>query len=183
MKPDESKLRTLKKQTQDNSAIINRIVDSIVGKYVSDLNGHVDKIKELIDSHETLTDEEIEDIVIRIPIYIYYAAEGLEVLGVEGDNAKAIKLEAFNTFFMEEEGTIQDKTKASELKTFSEDMMEVAYVRAYKKLKIQIEKAEHIFSGAKKVLDKRMKEIDLNIRDRYYGEKSGGKYIGERMDD
>lgn len=163
---DEQKMRGMKARVQQNSQVINRLVDSIIGKYAAPLDDYFTKVKELIEFHDTLSNEDIERIVLQLPVYMYFAAEALETLGVEGDNAKAVKSEAFNTVYLEMEGTIQDKTKAAELQTFSEEMLETAYVRAYKKLKIQVEKSEHLFTGAKKVMDKRIRELDLHHMDR-----------------
>lgn len=166
---DEGKLRSLRREVEKNADIINRIVDTIIGKYVTELNKVIEDARNLIENKDRLTDTEIEDLVLRIPVYLYFAAEGLETLGVEGDNAKAIKSEAYNEAYLVAEGTIKDKEAAAELQTFSEQMIETAYTRAYKKLKAQIEKAEHVFSGAKKVLSKRMQEWEIARTELQYG--------------
>jgi hypothetical protein len=112
-----------------------------------------------------MSDDELEASVMKIPVFLYFAVGGLESLGIEGDTAKAHKIEVFNKAYADVEGTIQDKTKHAELNSFPEYLIEVAYARAYKKLKSQIDAAEHVFSGAKKVLSKRMMEIELTSRD------------------
>lgn len=161
----QGKVRTLKRKVEENSAVVEKVVDSIVSKYNKDLDDYIRKIKRLLDRGDVLSDAEIENAVMRIPVFLYYAASGLESLGIEGDNAKAAKIEVFNAAYLEIEGTIQDKTKHAELQTFPEYLIEVAFARAYKKLKTQIDMAEHIFSGAKKVLSKRMLDIDISRQD------------------
>lgn len=146
---------------------VERIVQNIVLKYNRELTEEVNKIKELLNKKETLDDSEVEKLVMRIPVFMYYAASGLETLGIESDMAKAVKLEVYNNKYMDAEGTIKDKEAEAENLTFNEHMIEVAFARSYKMLKIQIEMADSVFSGAKKVLSKRMQDIDLNKNDKY----------------
>lgn len=161
----QTKVRTLKKRVEENSETLERVVESIISKYNRDLDRFIERMKSLLDRGDMLDDIELEKSILKIPVYMYWASGGLESLGIEGDTAKAHKLEVFNQAYIEVEGTIQDKTKHAELQTFPEYLIEVAYSRAYKKLKTQIEMAEHIFSGAKKVLSKRMMEMELTMRD------------------
>jgi hypothetical protein len=161
----QSRMRTIKTKVEENSAVIDQIVDSLVRKYSRDLDDYVTKVKALLDKYEELSDQEIEDIVLRIPVFMYFSVTGLEALGIEGDNARIVKMEAFNRAFLEAEGTIQDKKNTAEQQTYAEHLVEIAFDRAYKKLKKQIDMAEHIFSGAKKVLSKRMLEIELSKGD------------------
>jgi hypothetical protein len=166
-----SKVRTVRRKVEENSETLDRIVNSIISKYNRDLDDFIVKTKTMIDRKDDLTDSEVEKLVLKLPIFMYFASGGLESLGIEGDTAKAVKLEVFNNAYIDVHGTIQDKTKYAELKTFSEQLVEVAYSRAYKKLKTQMEMAESIFSGAKKVMSKRMLEMELGIRDTGTGSK------------
>lgn len=162
---DEVKLRSIKNSVEENSKVIERIVDQIISRYARDLDLFVEEIKETLQNKNQLTDEELENITIKLPVFMYFAASGLEKLGIEGDNAKAYRLQIFNDAYLLAEGTIQDKTKVAELKTFSEHLIEVSFGRAYKKLRVQLDMAEHLFSGIKKVLSKRMQETELSKKE------------------
>lgn len=162
---DENKMRQVKAKVEMNSITLERLVDNIVLKYNRELTEEVDKVKVLLDKKDTLEDSEIENLVMRIPVYMYYAGGGLESLGIEADMAKAVKLEIYNEKYMELDGTIKDKEAEAYNQTFNEQLIEVAFQRAYKKLKIQLEMADSVFSGAKKVLTKRMMDIDISKRD------------------
>jgi hypothetical protein len=157
----ESRIRTRKLVVEENSATVERIVESLVLKYSRDLDDYIRNIKKMLERRDNMSDDEIENAVLKVPVFLYFASSGLESLGIEGDNALAVKKQAFNDIYIETEGTIQDKTKTAELATFPEYLLEVAYNRAYKRLKTQIEMAEHVFSGLKKVLSKRMMEFDV----------------------
>lgn len=164
------KLRTLKRRVETNSKEVDRLVEMIVTKYNKDLDDFIRQMRDLVHDRDKrqrdLTDVEIEIMCLKIPLFMYFAASGLETLGVEGDSAKAVKLEVFNAKYLNYEGTIKDKEKYAELETMNEYVVEIAYTRAYKKLKTQIEMAEHLFSGAKKILSKRMLEIQIANNER-----------------
>lgn len=162
---EEGRIRSVKAKVEENSAVLDRLVDALVVKYNSELHEFITRCRRLLKTEDEVSNQDIEAMVLKIPIYMYFAISGLESLGIEGDNAKAIKMEAFNQAYLDAQGTIQDKTKEAELQTFSEHLVDIAFNRAYKKLKSQLEVAEAVFSGAKKVLSKRMLEYEINKGD------------------
>lgn len=165
MSVDENRLRSIKNRVEDNSKSIERIVEAIVSKYNQELTAEVEKIKVMLDNKDTLEDTEIEHLVMRLPVYMYFANNGLETLGVESDMAKAVKSDIFNMKYLQAEGTIKDKEATANQQIVNEQFIEIAFQRAYKKLKGNLDMAEAVFSGAKKVLSRRMIEIDINKRD------------------
>lgn len=163
----ETALRTLRHEVQENSEKVERIVTNILNEYARDLDNEIDKIRHILDNSDEMTDNEIENITMRLPVFMYYSVNGLENLGIESDMAKAVKLEVYNNKYLESTGTIADKTHDAELQTMNEQIIETAFIRAYKKLKAKIDKAEHVFSGAKKVLSKRIQDAELHRVDKY----------------
>lgn len=164
---DEIKMRSIRHKVEENSRTIDQIVGNIVRKYSDELDGEVERIRYLLEDSDKLTDEELEIMVMRLPVIMYYGINGLEDLGIESDMAKAVKLEVYNDRYLDSDGTIQDKTHLAELETVNEQMIEVAFTRAYRKLRSKIEMAEHVYSGAKKVIDKRMRDMELHRVDRF----------------
>jgi hypothetical protein len=163
----EAAMRRMKVQVEDESTAVNNLVDSLVSKYGKDLERAIDKVKNALSENDRVSNEELEKFVMEVPVYMYYAIEGLEKLGIEGDNALALKKEKFNRSYIDTAGTIEDKTKQAELDTMTEYYVETAYKRAYKKLKEKISKAEHVYTGSKKVLDKRTNELFIHKGDRH----------------
>lgn len=159
---DDKELRQIRARVENNSESLRHIVDSIVSRFSGDMNAEVAKVRALLDRKEALTDDEVEKLIIRMPVYMYYAASGLENLGVEMDMSQAVKSEQYNKHFLESAGSIKDRDAAAKALVFNEQMIEVAYSRAYKKLKLQLEMAESVYSGAKKVLSKRMIELEMS---------------------
>lgn len=166
---EEIKVRSIKKKVEDNSKLIEQLVDKVVDKYSRELDDYVHSIKQLLDTtKDDLTDMDIEYMSIKVPLFMYFAANGMETIGIQCDNAKAIKMEKFNEIYMVQEGTIQDKTSVSENLTLNEHIVEVIYSRAYKKLKSRLDTAEQLCNSIRKVLQKRISEVEIS---RY--EKSG----------
>ena len=163
---EEGKLRTIKREIETNSATIEKIVDQLVGKYNEDLDKCIDEARELLDTKDKLTDYEIENITLRVPVYMYYGVHGVETLGIQLDNAKAIKTTKYNEYYMDAQGTIGDKTAEAENLVIPEHLMVVCYERAYKKLKAKVDVATQICQATRKVLTKRIAEIDVSKNDR-----------------
>lgn len=170
-----SKMRTLRARVEENSVVIESIVAHLVRKYNSELEDTISRLRDSLQDPQALSDEDLEAATLKIPLYLYFAAGGLESLGTEGDTAKAAKLEAFNKAYQAVEGTIADKTAYAENLTFPEYLVEIAFIRAYKKLKLQIEMAVNLSAAVKKVLSKRMEDNQAR--------RNNGQAFNNRRDD
>lgn len=166
MQDEELKLRQIKSRVEQSSITLERLIDNIVSKYDRELDEEIEKVKLALEEKEKLSDEEVENLVMKVPVFMYFSSNGVETLGVEADMAKQVKLEVYNQKYLEAEGTINDKKAEAESMVINEQLVEIAFSRAYKKLKTKLEMAEHVFSGAKKVLSKRMQDIDLSKMDK-----------------
>ena len=162
-----NKLKERKETINKNSDLINQLVDEVVRNYAGELDEYIERVTRLIKNNPNkISDDDVEKMTLKIPLFLYSAASGLESLGVDGDIAKAAKQEVLNEAYMKVEGTIQDKTKFAELQSQKEMLIEIVYSRAYKKLKLKIETANSIYSGVKKVMSKRIAELELSKLDR-----------------
>lgn len=159
---DKIKVRTIKNKIEQDSGIIENIVDQLVAKYNADLDNFMAEIKGLIDSRDDLTDFELEKIALKVPVYMYFSVSGVENLGIQYDNAKARRQSEYNTYYMDEEGTIKDKQAAAELKVIPEQVMEIAFQRAYKKLKAKIDTCEQLCLSIRKIIGKRTQDLTIN---------------------
>lgn len=156
------KINSIKKRAIDNGKVIEKIVDQLVSRFGNDLDDFVLQVKKWLDNKDALEDHEIESITIRIPVFMYFAVSGLENLGIQRDSAKAIKMEAFNDAVMKIEGTVRDKESFAENDTLHEYLVEMAFDRAYKKLKAKVDTCDQICQASRKVLTKRISELDIN---------------------
>ena len=165
---DMSKIAGIKEQVEQNSEIIDRVVLEIIQPYIKDLNKYVSFIKDCLkDGENPLSTTELDDIVMNLSTYIYFASGSCEQLGIRDDISKALYKEMYHSKRSEiSHGTVADKDSIAELESLSEQITNIAYNRAYKTMKAKVESAQELLSSAKKVLSHRLQEMQLVNMDR-----------------
>lgn len=158
------------KELQVLSAEVQELVDALVEQYLGELNDYVEGIKkalwELQDDGEEIDDISLERAIMKLPMMMFFAVDGVENIGIEEDIAKGKRIEAYNTIYQDlEKGTIKDKTAIAESETLKEALVEDICKRAYKKVKEKMKIAETLHSSMKKVLTKRMTDREITNRD------------------
>jgi len=137
---------------------INRIVDEHIG----DLSEVIDRIKSMLkDDTDILTDQEIEDILLQLPLLLYDLTDNQEIVGMQSDLAGLVYKESYNEALKIARGTVQEKTSASELATMTEKFDTVIYDRAYKIIKQKISMAIEILNAVKRIQSTRVQGIEL----------------------
>lgn len=159
---NEVKVRSLKYKVSEDSKLLKEIVNSIVSRYSKDLDVFVEQIKNKLATTTRLSDDDVEQMVLVVPVHLYFLGSGLEVLGVESDTAKALRLDRYNDAFINANGTIPDKTADAELQVTYESLMELAYARSYKQLKAKYEVAMQLINSSRKVLEKRIANMRVD---------------------
>ena len=159
---DKVEVSRIKLHVEDNSSIIDDIVGEIINPYVEDLDKYVTFIRECLKNGEQPpSDVELEDFCMNLATYIYFAGGFCELLGVRDDIAKAVYKETYNNARDNHNGTVQDKNSHAELEAQQEQLVSICYTRAYKTVKSKIENAQELLSSCKKVLSRRMQEMEL----------------------
>lgn len=161
-KIDINALSGLKLKVEDNSHVIDNIVKDIVEPYVKDLDAYIVFIRDCLkDGENPPTDYELEDFCMNLSTYIYFASGMCEQLGIRDDIAKAVYREAYNNARDNASGTVQDKNMLAELEAQQEQVISMCYTRCYRVVKAKVESAQELLSSVKKVLSRRMQELDL----------------------
>jgi len=159
---DLEKVSSIKLHVEDNSTLMDTIVDEIIQPYVRDLDKYVLFIKDCLkDGENPPTDTELEDFCMNLSAYIYFAGGMCEQLGIRDDIAKAVYKEVYNSSRDSHSGTINDKNSKAELDSQQEQLVSICYARAYKIVKSKVENAQELLSSCKKVLSRRMQEQSL----------------------
>lgn len=159
---DLKKVTTIKLHVEDNSEIMDKVVDGIIQPYVKDLDKYVLFIKDCLkDGENPPSDTELEDFCMNLSTYIYFAGGMCEQLGIRNDISKAIYKETYNSARDSHSGTINDKNAKAELDAQHEQLVTICYDRAYKIVKSKVENAQELLSSCKKVLSRRMQEQSL----------------------
>ena len=156
-------IRKIQRRIDTNSEIIDGIVNRLVSQFCSPLDDYMERIRNILaDENNPPTNEELDNFALNIPVLLYFTGEAQEALGIREDVAKAVKQELYNEAYELASGTIGDKTAAAELASQNEFIAQIAYQRAYKKVKLRMEAANETLQSVKKVISRRMVEADMS---------------------
>jgi len=153
----------LQEEIEENSALMEDIVTDIVSQYSDGLDNYVYFIKGCLqDGERQLTNDELDDICMNLSTLIYYASYQCEYLGIKDDISKALYKEIYHSRRSElDRGTVADKNSLAELQSQNEQLTAICYSRAYKALKAKVDAAQELLSSAKKIISRRMTELEL----------------------
>lgn len=160
---DLKRIAETQDKVEQNSATINKLVEEVITPYCKDLDKYISFIRECLkDGQNPPTDEELDDFVLNLSTYIYWASGACEQLGIRDDISKAVYKEVYHTKRNElNSGTVADKDSIAELESVQEQITNVVYNRAYKTMKSKVENAQELLSSCKKVLSHRLSEMEL----------------------
>ena len=162
-KVELEKIQETQTKVEEHSAIIETLVDEVIKPYCKDLDKYVSWIRTLLkDGENPPTDLELDDIVLNLSTYIYWASGACEQLGIRDDISKAVYKEIYHTKRSGiSSGTVADKDSIAELESIQEQITNIVYNRSYKIMKSKVENAQELLSSCKKVLSHRMQEQEL----------------------
>lgn len=157
------KVKDIRLHVENNSAKVDAIVNDIIRPYCENLDKYVAFIAECLQDGQTPpTDEELDDFVLNLSTYIYWAGGAVESLGIKDDISKAVYKEMYHSSRATvDKGTVADKDSLAELASQQEYIINVCYNRAWRMLKSKVENAQELLSSCKKVLTRRMAEAEL----------------------
>lgn len=151
----------------DNTAnIVKEISDKLVKEYCEDLDVVISDIKSCILTG--IDDKLLENFIIELANTLYFTGSAQEDLGIKEDTCKAIRAEIYNKTYEDSKGTVAQKNALSELATQQETIVLNIYSRAYKKVKLRMEAGYEMLNSLKKVMNKRITEMELS-NSRYIG--------------
>lgn len=150
---------------ENRSVPLEQAVQNIVDRHTQDLSTIIHKIRTLLkDDTDQLTDLEIDDILLQLPIVLYDITDDQEVVGLQADLASQIYKESYNEAYKIARGTVGDKTSVAELNTMIQKLDSQIYDRAYKTIKQKISLAIETLNSVKKVRDSRAQRYDMRPR-------------------
>ena len=158
-----SQILDVQADVEEKSGIMDDIVNDIIQPYCRDLDNYVLFIKDCLkDGENPPTTDELDDFCLNLSTYIYFAGGMTEQLGIRDDISKAVYKEMYHTArASQDKGTVADKDSLAELASQEQYIVSSAYSRAYKTLKSKVENAQELLSSVKKVLSRRIQEIEL----------------------
>lgn len=160
---DKEEVNVLIDRIAINSGLINELTNNLVNDYCKNLNDYVAYVGGLLKNEkQPITAEELDYIVMELPVLLYFCGEAQENLGIKTDVAKSVKQEKYNEVYRQVKGTIADKTALSELEAQTETITHIIYDRAYKIVKEKMTAAYELLSSCKKVISRRMSEYEIS---------------------
>lgn len=150
--------------TEKNSATIEieSVIKRIVESKTSDVTSIIHNIRTwLKDDSTELSDIEIEDILLQLPIVLYDSMEEQEIVGMQLDMSNQIYKEAQSEAYRLARGTISDKNAEADLKTRAEQIEKIIYDRSYKIIKQKFEMAIETLNAVKKVQASRQQKSEF----------------------
>lgn len=158
----------------DNTAlVVKEISDKLVKEYCEDLDRQLEIIRDKMQDG-LLTDGELEYSILELANILYFTGSAQEDLGIKEDTCKAIRAEIYNKTYEDSKGTVAQKNALSELATQQETIVLNIYSRAYKKVKLRMEAGYEMLNSLKKVMNKRISEMELS-NSRYIGGNQDGR--------
>lgn len=149
------------RKTEELSVSVSDVVLKIVKQHCDSIDVIIRAIRQMLKDETTvMSDQEIEDILLQLPIVLYDAMEGQETVGIQLDLANQLYKEAQSEAYRLARGTISDKTAAADIKTRSEQLDKIIYDRAYKIIKGKMEMAVETLNAVKKVQSSRQQRYD-----------------------
>lgn len=176
-KIDDEAFEKLNKVVLSNSIHLDDLIKSIVSQYCKPLDELMARIaSKLADEINPPTNDVLDDMALNLSACLYYAGEGVEIVGIREDVAKALKMEKFNTAYDNTSGTIGDKTASGEIASQQEYILHSVYTRAYKQCKYRLELGNDMLQTLKKVISRRMSELQLSLIGSQRFKKDGEVY-------
>lgn len=147
---------------ENNALMVDNVVNQIVSKYCGELDEAMICMRNIInDDKNSITIEELEDYVLRLPTDLYFVSELSEKVGIREDISKMIYKETYNNARNEYSGTVADKNSYAETEASQEQLISICFSRAYKIMKIKADMGLELLSSCKKILTRRITEMEL----------------------
>lgn len=160
---EDAKYDLGKTQKDQNTIDMEAIVHKIVDEKTKDVTSIIHKIRALLKDETTeLSDLEIDDILLQLPIVLYDSMEEQEFIGLELDMANQVHKEAYSEAYKLARGTIPERQSIADLKTRAEQLEKILFDRSYKMIKQKFEMAIETLNAVKKVQAARQQRYDLN---------------------
>ena len=162
-------------KVDNTSNIIKEISDNLVENYCAELDTIMNELHNLLGSSGELSTDTIQNYILYLANILYFTGSAQEDLGIKEDTCKAIRQEVYSKAREQATGkTVADKTAQAELIAQAETMTLSIYSRAYKKVKLRMDAGYEMLNSLKKVMNKRITEMELsNSRYINHSEREG----------
>ena len=162
-KIDPERMQAVSERVDGLSKEVIDMADQIANTVCADLDDYMRGIDEILTSQDhPVADSQLDDFVLNLSSILYLVSDAQENLGIKEDVSRAIQREVYNRVREKAQGTVADKDTAAELQCQEESITTIVYARAYKKVKLRVEAATEMVNSVKKVMSRRVAEMELS---------------------
>lgn len=145
------------------TVVVREMVKKIVDDACKELDTYMSIIEDiLVDTETPVSDTELEDFTLNLPSLLYLVSSRREELRIKEDVAKAVHKDVYNRVREKAQGTVADKDTAADLASQSEAITLIVLQRAGSTIKTREEAAWEMLNSVKKVLTRRVAEMELS---------------------
>ena len=117
----------------------------------------------------------LESTYMKLSSILYFMGDQLEQLGIHNDMSKAAKQEIYNKAYLanqikdsdkKNKTTVAENIAVAEQQSQYETIVNSIYDRAYKMLKYKIDAGFELLNTLRKIITRRMQEVDLSANQR-----------------
>lgn len=178
---DEFEVQSAATMAENNAEYYTNISDKLVEAYSNDLDLLMNRVR--ADCIETEpSDKVLEMYTLELSNALYFVGQKLETIGIKEDLTKMAAKEAYNNAYLHhmETGDAKKKPTVAELTALSEDdakyqtVINSIYARVYRQVKYKVDAAYEMLSSIRKIISKRMQELQLSM-----ARQNGGVVVGK----
>lgn len=161
-------VKSVLSNTEEYSSMVTELSRDLVSKYCTELDGIMSAIQDDLRTSKDIDDRRLERYILNLANILYFTGSAQEELGIREDTCRTIRQELYNKTRDSIKGTVADKNAQAENAVKEETIVLSVYSRAYKKVKLRMEAGYEMLASLKKVMNRRVSELEL----------SNSKYIG-----
>lgn len=157
-------LLSLMSSLDETSDMMSEIATQLSNSCTSALDDYMNYIVSSLQQPQTIPNDLLDEFVLNLPIYIYYASSAVENLGIREDVAtiaKKRKISEITEDLVKQKvgGTASSRTAIAESICTKDVLVNDIYSTAYKSAKAKLTYAYEVLASCKKVLSRRIEEL------------------------
>ena len=162
----------------NESDIAEMVYEKVLKNYMEEMDEVVDGIEAIVKDIESgnlerYSNEDLEQVALKIPVLMYRIGGDLERIGVRIDVAEALKTYKFNENLLAVSGTVVEKKAKADNFIVYDEMIEDIYKRVYKQIERRLHYVDDLYNSVKKVMTLRIKELEVFRREVAQNNKIG----------
>lgn len=166
---DKMYVKATADNAEQNSEYYTEISDSLVTSYSSDLDKLMERMRtDCVDNEPT--DSVLEAYILELSNLLYFVGRNLESVGIKEDLTKLAAKEVYNNSYLGhmdagagKKPTVAELTALSENDAKYQTVINSIYSHVYRQIKYKVDAAYEMLSSLRKIVSKRMQELQLSM--------------------